>query len=414
MRVLVVSQYFWPENFRINELSAELVKRGHDVTVLTGVPNYPDGEVFDAYRKAPEDFATYQGVRVVRVPMLPRHTGGLRLVLNYLSFVLGASLAGPWKLRGQAFDVILTFEPSPITVGIVSGLMRWIKRAPQAFWVLDLWPDTLEAIGVVRSPRLLRGVGWLVSAIYRRCDLVLAQSRSFIPHIRRYVPPDHRVEYFPAWAETVFDSGSATLAPELERRDDKFTVLFAGNIGEAQDFPAILDAAQRLREHRHIRWAIVGDGRMGAWVAEEIRRRELGDAVLMLGRHPLERMPEFFAHADALLVSLKDEPIFAMTIPGKLQSYLAAGIPVLAMLNGEGADTVARGGAGLVCASGDSAALAEQVLAMSEMSPEVRAQYGARGRALCRAQFDRDTLIGQLEQWLSELPTHNRIAGHSV
>lgn len=410
MRILVVSQYFWPENFRINELSAELVRRGHDVVVLTGRPNYPDGEVFAEYREAPEKYADYRGARVVRVPMLPRGKRSSGLMLNYLSFVIGASLWGPWKLRKQDFDVILTFETSPVTVGIPSAVMRWVKRAPQAFWVLDLWPDTLKAVGVVRSERMLGLVGKLVSRIYRHCDLLLAQSHSFIPHIRRYAQPDQRVEYFPQWAEAVFTGGKAAPAPELAHRPDMFTVLFAGNLGEAQDFPAVLDAAERLREHGQIRWAIVGDGRMSAWVSDEIRRRGLDDAVLMLGRHPLERMPEFFAHADALLVSLKDEPIFAMTIPGKLQSYLAAGIPVLAMLNGEGSHTVERCGAGLVCAAGDAQALAENVLAMSEMAPEVRAAYGKRGRKACVELFDRDTLIGQLETWLQELDAQNRLA----
>jgi colanic acid biosynthesis glycosyl transferase WcaI len=281
--------------------------------------------------------------------------------------------------------------------------MRAVKRAPMAFWVLDLWPETLQAIGVVRSSMVLGAVGKLVAFIYKRCDLILAQSRSFIPQIQKYAGADSRVEYFPSWAESLFDLERAVPAEEVPAQPDSFNVMFAGNIGDAQDFPAILAAAESLKEHSHIRWLIVGDGRMGGWVAEEIERRGLQHCVLMLGRHPVERMASFFKHANALLVSLKDEPIFSMTIPGKLQSYLAAGVPVVAMLNGEGAEVVKNAAAGLTCAAGDHAALASSVLELSRMTPEERASMGQNARALSVREFDRDNLIRRLEDWLETM-----------
>ncbi|WP_454722542.1 MULTISPECIES: glycosyltransferase family 4 protein [Cupriavidus] len=403
MRLLVVTQYFWPENFRINDLVAELERRGHAVTVLTGLPNYPDGSVFQQFRDHPEAYSRYGEAEIMRVPMLPRAKGGLRLMLNYFSFALSASLLGMWKLRGRQFDAIFAYEPSPITVGLPAALMRAIKRAPMAFWVLDLWPETLQAVGVVRSPGLLRIVGKLVAFIYGRCDLILAQSRSFIPQIRKYANADKRVEYFPSWAESLFDLEIATPASEVPQQPGCFNVMFAGNIGDAQDFPAILAAAERLKQHKHIRWLIIGDGRAGNWVADEIQRRGLQDCVLMLGRYPVERMPSFFRHAHALLVSLKDEPIFSMTIPGKLQSYLAAGLPVVAMLNGEGAEVVKNAGAGVTCAAGDHVALANGVLALSQMSDDERKAMGINARAVSDREFDRDTLIRRLEYWLGTM-----------
>lgn len=404
LNILVVSQYFWPENFRVNELVAELVKRGHRVTVLTGVPNYPDGEVFADYQRHPQAFSQFEGAEIIRAPMLPRGTGKLRLMLNYFSFALGASLAGAWKLRGRPVDVIFTFEPSPITVGIPAAVIRALKGAPQAFWVLDLWPETLKAIGVLKKPWMLAAVGWLVRAIYCRCDLILAQSRSFVADIRRYAPQG-RIEYFPAWAEAVFaaNASPARPAPELANLPPAFTVLFAGNIGEAQDFPAILDAAEALKSRTDIRWAIVGDGRMAAWVKEQIAQRGLEQNLIMLGRHPLARMPEFYACAHALLVSLKDEPVFAMTIPGKMQSYFAAGLPVLAMLNGEGAQIVREANVGLVCPAGDSAGLAANVAHLVSLAPEQRQALGQAGRELCQKEFERDLLISRLEIWLAQL-----------
>lgn len=400
MRLLVVSQYFWPENFRINDLVAELVRRGHQVTVLTGLPNYPEGKVFQQFRDNPGQYSNYEGAEVIRVPLLPRGQGGLRLMLNYLTFALSASVVGLWKLRGRQFDAIFAYEPSPITVGLPAAVMRAAKRAPLAFWVLDLWPETLQALGVVRSHAILYGVGKMVTFIYKRCDLILAQSKSFIPQIKKYAGVSSRVVYFPSWAEAGGDMKNVPPADEVPFKPGTFNVMFAGNIGDAQDFPAILAAAESLKSHAHIRWLIVGDGRMAPWVADEIVRRQLQDCVLMLGRYPMERMPSFFKHAGALLVSLKDEPIFSMTIPGKLQSYLAAGVPVVAMLNGEGADVVRNSGSGLTCAAGDHAGLAAAVLTLSERSKEDQRAMGQSGHATSVREFDRDRLISQLEEWL--------------
>ncbi|MGV8898745.1 MAG: glycosyltransferase family 4 protein [Burkholderiaceae bacterium] len=382
---------------------AELVRRGHQVTVLTGLPNYPDGKVFQQFRDDPARYAHYEGAEIIRVPMMPRGQGGLRLMLNYLTFAVNASVVGLWKLRGRQFDVIFAYEPSPITVGLPAALMRAVKRAPLAFWVLDLWPETLQAIGIVRSPLLLRAVGKLVSFIYRRCDLILAQSKSFIPQIQKYAANSSHVAYFPSWSESVFDMQHTAPADEVPLKPGSFDVLFAGNIGDAQDFPAILAAAESLKSHAHIRWLIVGDGRMARWVTDEIKLRHLQDCVLMLGRHPVESMPSFFKHANALLVSLKDEPIFSMTIPGKLQSYLAAGIPVLAMLNGEGAEVVKCSGSGLTCAAGDHAGLAAAVLQLSGMTNEERKIIGGNGLDVSAREFDRDALIDRLEELLEKL-----------
>jgi colanic acid biosynthesis glycosyl transferase WcaI len=403
LRLLVVSQYFWPENFRINDLVDELVRRGHDVTVLTGVPNYPDGRVFPEYRRNPGRFRDFHGAQIVRAPLLPRGRGSVRLILNYLSFALSASLAGAWKLRRRKFDAIFAYQVSPITVGIPAALLRALKKAPLAFWVLDLWPETLEAIGVVRSSTLLGAIGKLVRFVYKRCDLILAQSRSFIPQIARYSPGGARIEYFPNWAETLFESADAAPASEVPVKPGSFDVMFAGNIGEAQDMPAILAAAELLKDRPRIRWLLVGDGRMADWVRGEIVRRDLQQCVLMLGKYPVERMPSFYRHAKALLLSLKDNPIFSMTIPGKLQSYLAAGVPVIAMLNGEGADVVNRANAGVTCRAGDAHGLAEAVLRLCDLPEEQLCRMRENALALSAHEFNRKALITRLEMWLEGL-----------
>ena len=417
MRILVVSQYFWPENFRINELVAELVARGHEVTVLTGRPNYPGGSVFREFKANPEAFSVYKGAQIIRAPLIPRGVGrGLKLIANYLSFVLTASIVGCWRLRRHEVDAVFVFEPSPVTVGLPAVLLGRLKRAPVAMWVLDLWPETLSAVGVVKSPALLGAVGRLVSFIYDRCALILVQSKAFVPTVLKYCRRPgsaEKVKYFPNWSEQVFKATDDEPAAEVPWRPDLFTVLFAGNVGEAQDFSAVLDAAERLKQNSQVRWVIVGHGRALDWVHSEVRRRGLTD-VFLPGYFPLERMPSFFRHADALLVSLRRDPVFAMTIPGKAQSYLQAGIPIVGMLDGEGARIIEEAGAGLVCAAGDSDGLARAVVRLASMDPSARQAMGKKGVSYASQEFDRGTIISRLEVLLASTQPSRFVAGETL
>jgi len=410
VHVLVISQYFWPEDFRINELVSAFCGRGHDVTVLTGKPNYPEGSVFPEFMEHPEKFAEYAGARIIRVPMFARGAGSLRILLNYSSFAVSSCFFATKALGDRPIDAIFVFEPSPVTVGLPAVWLRCRCGAPIVFWVLDQWPESLEAVGVVTSKRLLSYVGALVKFIYRRCDLVLSPSRSLMPRIAEYCAANQRIEYFPNWIESTYRSVSAEPAHEVPPKPGSFSVMFAGNIGEAQDFPSILDAAERLKHRDDIRWLIVGDGRMAPWVRAEIARRGLTGRVLMLGRFPVERMPSFFHHADALLVSLKADPVFAMTAPGKIQSYLAYGRPILAMLDGEGARIIRDARAGFTSPAGDSAGLAVNAARLADMPAEERASMGVNGVAFAKKEFDREVLFDRLESWLFEVADSSAVA----
>lgn len=407
----MVSQYFWPETFRINDIVSELTSRGHEVVVLTGRPNYPEGHLHPDFAAHPDRYARYAGAEVLRVPLRPRGKGNVQLLRNYWSFVFWGCLLGPWKLRYRRFDAIFVFETSPITSALPAILMKWIKRAPLSMWVLDLWPDTLKAVGMVKSEGALRVVGVLCRFIYHHCDLILGQSRAFVEPIRRWTGSTEKFRYFPAWSEEIFDSLSATIepAPELVPHADHFNIVFAGNIGDAQDFPALLRAAELTRDRPDIRWLIIGDGRAAPQLRKDITRLGLSDTVHMLGRYPVERMPAFFAGADALLVSLKADPIFAMTIPGKVQSYLAAGKPLLGMLDGEGARVIEESRAGRVAPSGDAEALSRHAKALADLLPEARAQMGTEGRRYGEAHFKRSSLMSQLEVWLGNPDTGPRV-----
>ncbi|WP_255534228.1 glycosyltransferase family 4 protein [Polynucleobacter sp. AP-Feld-500C-C5] len=376
---------------------SELIERGHDVSILTGLPNYPEGKVFQSYIENPKFYSAYNGAQVIRVPMVSRGNNKIKLALNYFTFAISASIFGAWRLRGRRYDAIFTYEPSPITVGLPAVLLRALKNVPLVFWVLDLWPETLEAIGVVRHKVILFFIRKLVSFIYKRCDVILAQSKSFIPQIRKYAGDNTCIEYFPSWAEKFQQPVNRFSIENLGIKAKKFNIIFTGNIGEAQDFPSILAAAEILRDRSEVRWLIIGSGRMYGWLVDQIKSRNLEGCIFLFGQHPLEAMPLFFDQADALLVSLKDEPIFALTIPAKLQSYLSAGKPILGMLNGEGAKVIIDSGSGLSISSGDALGLANSVLKLLSMTSEERAEMGQKGIEFSIKEFNKEKLITALE-----------------
>lgn len=400
MNILVVSQYFWPENMRINDMVVGFQARGHKVTVLTGVPNYPEGKVFAEYEQHPELFEQYAGADVIRIPMFARGRSSLRLMLNYASFFTSASVFGAYKLRGRQFDAIFVYAVSPIMAAIPALVIGRLKKAPVYVWILDLWPETLTAVGVLNNRRLLSMVGKMVSWIYNRTDYLLLQSQGFFENVKRYCTQpidEQRLVYLPSWAEDGFSESGSDVTELFVADASVFTVVFAGNLGESQDFPAILDAAKQLQDEGvAIRWVIVGDGRMSEWLREQVAERELS-SVLLLGRHSLDKMPALFNSADALLVSLRTNEVFAKTIPGKVQAYLAAGRPIIGMIDGEAARVIHEAQAGLACMSGDANGLASAVSEMANMSPNQLQAMGLSGREYYQNEFDKEKLFDRLE-----------------
>jgi glycosyltransferase involved in cell wall biosynthesis len=409
VHILIVTQYFWPENFRINDLALGLRDIGHKVTVLTGQPNYPDGQFFRGYGFFKPVREDYDGVAVLRVPLLPRGLGGgLRLALNYFSFAFFATLLAPFRCSGS-YDVIFVYEPSPITVGLPALLLKKLKNVPVMFWVQDLWPESLSAAGNVHSPLILKLARLLICSIYHGCDLILTQSRVFSSYIERDGISANMIRYFPNSAEEIYqpvtlESG----APEHAKMPPGFRIVFAGNIGSAQDFGTILRAAELIKTNQEIKWIIIGEGRMRPWVEEQIRERGLTNTVYLLGRYPMEAMPRFFALADALLVTLKREIIFSLTIPGKVQSYMSCARPIIAALDGEGARVVEEAGAGLTCPAENPDALAKTILKMYHMTAAERDSMARQGRIYFEKNFERNMLLNRLDGWLSELSTRGK------
>lgn len=403
MKVLVVSQYFWPENFIINDIVRTLDEQGHEVVVATGKPNYPDGKVFDGYRAAGTQREHYLGcIEVLRVPLWPRGQGGAKnLILNYLSFLLSGLLCLPWMLRGREFDAILVFAPSPITQAIPAILLKWLKKAKLALWVQDLWPESLAATGFVRNTHVLRVVGWMVRAIYRQCDTLLVQSRAFVEPVAKYVDRE-KIQYYPNSMDVSRPKTAVPVPSELlELLDQYFCLVFAGNLGTAQALDTLVQAAVHLRDEPCIRLVLVGSGSRLAWLKSQ--QQALGlDNLVLPGRFPMESMPQIFERASALLVSLNDEPVFAQTIPSKIQAYLAAGRPIIACMNGEGAQVVCEARAGIASPAEQVAPLVATIRSMMALDNAEREAMGAAGRDYFDRNFEMASQVKNLVKILEE------------
>ncbi|MCQ4256688.1 glycosyltransferase family 4 protein [Stutzerimonas stutzeri] len=402
MRILVLSQYFWPETFIINDLVRKLTEQGHHVTVATAKPNYPGGKVFDGYKAWGVQVERFEGVDVIRVPLWPRGRGGAKnLTLNYLSFVFTGLLLFPWLLRGRKFDSIVVFAMSPITQVIPAIPLKWLKRAHLAAWIQDLWPESLAATGFVRKPWALRMVGWAVRGIYALCDTLLLQSRAFFDPVASYASPSKLVYYpnsvaLPS-AKTVVAKIPAQLIEVLR---ENFCVVFAGNIGIAQSIETIVEAAELSLQHPTLKFVLVGSGSRLEWVKE--RKTSLGlDNLIIAGRFPMETMPQIFEFSSALLVSLRDEEIFSYTIPSKVQAYFAAGKPIIASLRGEGARVIEEAGAGKTCMPENANLLVATILELMSLSPAERQKMGSAGQRYFNDHFDMDHQAERLVEILA-------------
>ncbi|MBU1619106.1 MAG: glycosyltransferase family 4 protein [Gammaproteobacteria bacterium] len=393
MRILVVSQYFWPEDFRINDLCKEFQALGHEVTILTGVPNYPAGKIFDEYSDNPAGFKLFAGMDVIRVPIMSRGKSSIRLLLNYLSFALLGSIIGPLVLRKKQFDVIFVCQLSPITVAIPAIVLKRLKKIPLVMWSLDLWPDSVRAVGKGKSDVIYTALAALVKFIYRRCDLIAGQSTEYLSCIQELDDSRTKTMIFPNWAEELFQVSNV----ERTNAERPFTVLFAGNIGEAQDFDSIVSAAKILKERKlNMVFSIVGDGSKYQWLKNAVQQFGLEKYFVLHGRYPLSEMPKFYNSADAALLCLKSSKIFEVTVPGKLQSYMMSKLPVLAMINGAGGRLVDLSECGYSCAASDFVSLANNIEQMLSLGTKELNQLGNNGLEYATKHFSRNELVHSL------------------
>lgn len=396
MRILIVTQYFWPENFKINDIAIGLVEKGHRVEILTCKPNYPSGKFINGYTFFNKRVDFWNNIKIHRTPVIPRGKGkGLILFLNYISFSFFGSVRVIFLKR--KFDKIIVFEPSPITVGIPAIIAKYKFKAPIYFWVQDLWPASLSAGGGIKNKFIIKGFDLLTRQIYKNSDKILVQSKAFIPYIINQKVDINKLIYYPNTTEKLYRYQSPN-TELLSSLPNGFKIMFAGNIGEAQSFDTILTAAKILKtEKKEVYWLILGEGRMKDYVNEKIIEFGLENNFLLLGTYPSDKMPEYFSCADVLLVSLKKDLIFSLTIPSKIQSYMACRKAIIASLDGEGSRIIDEANAGFTSKAEDYHGLVESVKKALLLSNDELFQLGKNARIYFEKEFERDNLIDKLE-----------------
>lgn len=388
--ILVISQYFHPEQFRINDICREWVKRGYRVTVVTGIPNYPQGKFYDGYGIRKRRRERYRGINIIRLPLVPRGNNSLMLVLNYLSFVL---TAGIWsRFTGMRADKVFIFEVSPMTQALPGVWYARRRRIPCFLYVQDLWPDNVEMVTGIHNRHVLDSLDRMVSYIYKRCSRIFVTSPSFKRVLIQRHVPEKKVTYWPQYAEDFYqpvkkDTGARP-----------FTVIFTGNIGYAQGLEILPRTAHALRDDG-VRFLIVGDGRYREELEEAIRKYGVTQMFAFTGRVLPEDVPAYFARSDAAFISFKDVPLFANTIPAKLQSYMACGMPVLAAAAGETERIIKEAGCGFCSPPGDVESLAANIRRMQTSDRET---MGRNARAYSEEFFQKEMLLDEIDKYMEE------------
>ena len=407
MKVLTLSQYHWPEPAsRMHLLGAGLVQLGHSVTSVTGFPNYPEGRIYRGYRQRLWLREKVDGIRLLRLPLYPDHSGSAsKRAINYLSFAASASLLGP-LLCGTA-DVMWVYHP-PLTVAIPACSISSLRGIPFVYEIQDMWPETLASTGMVRSPGVLKLISALARFVYRRASAINVISPGFKRNLVNKGVPESKIHVMPNWADeeiyrpVPFDEA---LAAE-HGLSGRFNVMFAGNLGPAQALDNVLNAAERLSGIAGIQFVLIGSGVDRTKLESAARDRRLSN-IRFIDRQPEAKMPEWFALANVLLVHLKRDPLFEITIPSKTISYLACGRPILASIAGDGAEVVQTAGAGLVCEPEDPEALAESVRRFYEMPPQQRQAMGDAGRSAFLRHYTRKVLLRRYEDLFLSVSERN-------
>lgn len=400
-RILIFTNHFFPENFKVNEIAQLLAEEGNSVHVVTGIPNYPTGKIFEGYGFFKKSFEKKGDCLTIRrLPLIPRGNGSrFRLIINYISYFVSAFVYTFFLiLFRKKYDLVFVHHTSPVFIAIPPILYKWAKGSRNILWDLDMWPDTLCAVGIIKSQRLIHLLEFGMKWIYARYDQILLGSQGFLEKAKFRVP-ENKIQYFPNWAELDFTKGAQNDQHSVINVSNSFTISYTGNIGEAQDFISVYKAMVNLKDY-DINWLIVGDGRFKLKLEEDVTRAGLKNKVSFLGNRPISEIPTILNNSDILFLSLKNEEIFKLTVPAKLQAYMASGKPVAAMLSGEGAKIIRDSNCGFVVDSGDYKGFANSILRLYQKSKTDRENLGKNGKEFYLRNFDFKLRKSQLKKLL--------------
>lgn len=409
--ILVVSQYFYPEQFRINDLCTEWFKRGYRVTVITGIPDYPQGRFYDGYGWFRKTKETYNGIDIIRLPIIPRGDNVFMLSLNYLSFVISGFF---WKAFTKIrADLVFIFEVSPMTQALIGVWYAKKIGIPCYLYVQDLWPENVEVIAGITNPFIIRSISKMVNYIYHNSTRIFTTSNSFVTAINNRGVPLEKIEFWPQYAEDFYRPMEESIVDEIPQ-DGTFNITYTGNIGSAQGLDILPKAAVVLKTlgiKKRVRFNIIGDGGYKNTLVQMINSMGVADMFNFIQPQPASSIPKFLAASDVGFLSLIDNPLFRMTIPAKLQSYMACGIPIIAAADGETRDIIEASKSGRCCSAGDPDALAMLIVDMLDLSKEDLMQMGKNACEYCSKFFNKQKLLDRMdrvfnEQYVSEARYH--------
>lgn len=402
-KILFVCQYFYPETFRGNDIAFHLAEEGHDVHVVTGIPNYPKGKFFQGYGLFKKRHEVINGVRVTRLPLVPRgEDNKIMLMLNFFSFFIVGWFWMLFHALWHKYDLVFCQQLSPVMMSSPAVLYKKMRHVPLYTWVLDLWPESLTVAGGINNKYILGFFNLFVKSEYKNSDKILTSSKSFDQSILKYGDYKDKVIYYPQWSDGASNASGLNFAlpeklQELSSNGD-FIVMFAGAVGEAHGMECNMQAALKTKEYKNIKWVIVGDGRRLDWVRSFVKENGIEETVITLGRFPSETMPLFFEKADVMLVSLTDSPLFNMYSPAKIASYMASERPIIAALNGEGGEVIKAAECGWNVNAGDSDGLAKLVIALSQTDRQELVVKGEKGKAYYDKFFTKDECLKKLDE----------------
>lgn len=423
--ILLISQYFYPETFRVNDMAVEWVKRGYKVTVLTGIPNYPMGKFFDGYDYKHRRHEVWNGVNIIRIPLIPRGNSSNRLLnaigmsANYLSFVASGR---HWVKSAQAgelnADLIFTVEVSPMTQALI-GCWYGKKYDVRVFlYVQDLWPENVETVTGIHNKVLLGLIGKMIDWIYEHTDQIFTTSPSFVIEIIKRGVSKRKVHYWPQYAEEFYEPierdkaieelKSNRLASLVQKVDGgAFNIAFTGNIGTAQGLGILPKVAERFKDEnrlsdfhsKRICFIIVGDGRYQSTLEREISDRGVENMFIFIPRQPAEKIPAILALCDAAFLSFSNDKLWEMTIPAKLQSYMACGMPIIAAAGGETKRVITEAGCGVCSPIADVDALVDVINQMIRSDLKV---MSANSREYAENNFKKQLLMDEIDAYFHE------------
>ena len=405
MKTLVVTQYFWPEEFRINDICEGLISKGNEVEVLTGLPNYPYGKLFDGYSFFSRGAKEYKKIKINRCYLIERgQNSSIKLALNYISFVLSSLFHLP-KLMKKNFDNIFVFQVSPITTAIPAIILSKVSKIPASIYIQDLWPETFYSIVNIKSKCIRNILKRICIKIYDSFDQIVIASEGYRKILVDEGVKNNKIVYLPQWAEDIYSDIECTHRTNIDVKDNDFVVTFAGNIGKAQSVETIVEAANlcKINNNKEIKWVILGDGSELENIKRLIQKYDLKEIVKVLGRKPTSDMPKYFNESDALLVTLKNTDILKITLPAKVQSYMASGKPIIGAISGAGMATIHDARCGFISEAEDFNGLYEKTIELYKMSERERKKLGKNGIKYFKQNFEREMLLDKLEDCLTSI-----------